>query len=94
MLHLSYIGKVFDGLDERTVGLVVLRFGNPVPLNYYHANFFSFEMDPPVIDDATGKPVNQFQKPLKFMEELVNLYSAPGDWILDGLGGTGKFCIL
>ena len=94
MLHLSYIGKVFDGLDERTVGLVVLRFGNPVPLNYYHANFFSFEMDPPVIDDATGKPVNQFQKPLKFMEELVSLYSAPGDWILDGLGGTGKFCIL
>ena len=69
----------------------MLRVGNPGPLNYYHADFFSFEMDPPVIDDATGKPVNPFQKPLKFMGELVYLYSAPGDWILDGLGGTGGF---
>ena len=69
----------------------MLRFGNPLPLNYYHTNLFSYEVDLPVVDDATGKVVNQFQKPLKLVEELINLYSTPGDWILDGLGGTGMF---
>lgn len=69
----------------------MLRFGNPLPLNYYHTNLFSYEVDLPVVDDATGKVVNQFQKPMKLVEELINLYSTPGDWILDGLGGTGMF---
>lgn len=49
-------------------------------------------MDSPVTDDATGKVVNDAQKPLKFMDELIGLYSAPGDWVLDGLGGIGE-CI-
>ena len=53
-------------------------------------------MDNPVIDDAIGKAVNIFQKPLKFMKELIGLYSAPEDWIFDGLGGIGTYahCML
>ena len=59
-------------------------------LGQFHANFFCHEMDSPVIDDGTGKVVNNFQKPLKFMQELTVLFSAPGDWIFDGLGGIGE----
>ena len=32
-------------------------------LGQFHANFFCHEMDSPVIDDGTGKVVNNFQKP-------------------------------
>ena len=60
-------------------------------MNQYHTNFFCHEMDNPVIDDAAGKAVNIFQKPLEFMMELIGLYSAPGDWIFDGLGGIGRY---
>ena len=79
-------GKAKDNLDETSVGIVVLRFGNAVLLSQYHTNFFCHEMDCPVLDEATGKVVNKFQKPLKFMKELILLYSTSGDWIFDGLG--------
>lgn len=28
-------------------------------------------------------------KPTKFIEELIDLFSSKGDWILDGIGGLG-----
>ena len=36
-------------------------------------------------------PLIPDQKPLKFIEELIKLFSLKGDWILDGFGGLGKF---
>lgn len=88
--NLFLIGKTRDTLDEAAIGMVILRFGQILQLGQYHTNFFCHEMDCPVIDDATGKPVNILQKPLKLMSELIELYSAPGDWIFDGLGGLGE----
>ena len=92
VMHDFSIGKARDSLDETTIGMVVLRFGNSSTLSEYHTNYFCYEMDSPVIDDATGKVVNKFQKPLKFMKELILLYSTSGDWIFDGLGGIGEYC--
>ena len=58
------------------------------PLPEYHSNF-EFDMDPYLMDDATKKPINYGQKPVDLMTEILSLYSSEGDWVLDGLSGTG-----
>jgi len=71
-------------------GLVICRSGEPPEP---HTNFFSVEDDVPILDEA-GKQVNVFQKPMELMEKLVHLFTTPGDWVLDGLSGTGMYSIL
>ena len=81
-------GGTTNRLDETAIGLIISRMGVLSPLPEYHSNF-EFDMDPFLVDDATKKPVNYGQKPVDLMTEILSLYSSEGDWIFDGLSGTG-----
>ena len=35
------------------------------------------------------KTLYVFQKAIKFFEELIELFTTKGEWILDGFGGIG-----
>ena len=79
-------------LDEATIGVIFAKMGNPATVTTYHANFFAHDFDQLWLDSATGKPIYVQQKPLSFLDELITLYSTPGDWILTAPSGAGQCC--
>lgn len=73
-------------LEESTYGVVFVTSGGAKPVQSSR-NFFSCKMDPLYLHD--GKVLNYTQKPVLVMKWLIELFSCEGDWILDGLSGTG-----
>ena len=65
-------------LDETAIGLVVGRSGQAAPLLKSHTNVFIYEED------------DEGQIPLSFLKDIIEIYSAPGDWILAGPTEIGK----
>ena len=55
------------------------------------SNVFTCDSDSPYIDEATKQPLFPSQKPISFVSQLIELLTMEGDWIIDGLGGIGKF---
>lgn len=76
-------------LRNEANGLVFVRCGGEELLNDSSSNTFIYECDPPCLDKGTNKPINSRQRPVAFLERLIDLFTSPGDWILDGLSGTG-----
>ena len=69
-------------------GLIFFLCGGVTPSESVN-NLFSYDGDP-LYCDETRKPVYPGQKPVAFMKRLVELFTAPGDWIFDGTGEIGK----
>jgi hypothetical protein len=83
-------GTYSKSLIETAHGMVIIRSGTPAPISACRSNSFNFEKDPPVLCEIDHKPLSPSQKPVKFFTHLIELYSSPGEWILDGLSGIGK----
>ena len=83
-------------LDDEACGLVLLRCGGERQLNDRASNLFIYDFDQPCLDKGTGKVVNTRQRPVAFLQKLTELFTNLGDWILDGLSGTGMlhYCTL
>lgn len=77
-------------LHESASGLLITRCGNPPPLRYFADNSFHFAHDNFCVNDATGRLINATQKPVVFFGKLIDLYTTAGEWVFDGLSGTGK----
>jgi len=75
-------------LENVAHGMVTLRCGDAV-IQQKASNFFIHDADQLYCDEVTKKPLNTTQKPVAFIQQLIELYTSPGDWILDGLSGTG-----
>ena len=83
-----------NGLEESTYGVVFVSCGGAKPAQSSR-NFFSCEKDPFYLHDGPGQKVlNSTQKPLAVMGWLVQLFSRQGDWVLDGLSGTGVLTVI
>ena len=81
-------------LEESTYGVIFVSCGGARPAQRSR-NFFSCEKDPFYLHDGPGQKVlNSTQKPLEMMDWLVKLFSCQGDWVLDGLSGTGVLMTL
>ena len=93
---LLFIGKEGSHkfLNESTNGLVIVRCGNPPPLSQFTENCFKFDHDPPYCADGSQRPLNTGQKPVEFYEKLFQLFTMKGDWVLDGLSGTGMCTLI
>ena len=63
-------------------------------LNDRSSNILIFENDPLYVDEGTHKAMNSSQKPVAFSDRLIQLFTSPGDWVFDGLSGTGKVCLI
>lgn len=48
-----------------------------------------YEPDELIFEKLSKTPIVPDQKPVKFLEKIVELFSSKGDWIFDGLGGIG-----
>ena len=70
-----------------------MQCGGERILNDSCSNVFVYDSDQPCIDKATNATVNTQQRPVEFLRRLVELFTDPGDWVLDGLSGTGKLYI-
>ena len=81
-------------LQESVIGIVVCRMGCPLDLPKFHDNYFVHEMDPFITDSATNLAVYNGQKPLQLFCDLIELYSAEGDWVLYAPSGVGKYLCL
>ena len=88
---LEHIGKsqAPKSLTDEACGLVLLRCGGEKQLNDRASNLFIYDCDEPCLDKGTGKEVNSRQRPVAFLQRLIELFTNSGDWILDGLSGTG-----
>ena len=75
-------------LQETTHAVIVVQCGSPPPLSQFAENCFKYENDPPYLAED-NQPVNPAQKPVAFFTQLVELFTARNDWVLDGLSGTG-----
>lgn len=69
--------------------MLIGRIGDPVVRASGRANFFTHEMEVLVVDPGTNKPVYAAQKPVSLFTEVLELYSSPGDWILNGPDSAG-----
>ncbi len=81
--------KSGTSLLPTTIGLLIGKIGEPICNCSEHANFFSHEMDTVMVDPATKTPVYGSQKPVSLYSEIIELYSAPGDWVLSGPDSAG-----
>ena len=93
MISLNVTGSrrtnVSTGPEESTFGVILVSCGGAKPTQS-STNFFSCEKDPFYLHNGPGQKVlNYTQKPLAVMKWLVQLFSCEGDWVLDGLSGTG-----
>ena len=70
--------------------IVLVQCGGEINLNDSCPNVFVYDSDPPCIVKATNTTVNIRQRPVEFLKRLVELFTDPGDWVLDGLSETGK----
>ena len=78
-------------LEEITIGIVIAKIGNPSPLSRKHSNCFVANADSFVMDNATKEKIFPGQKPLSLFEELIEIFSKPSDWILNGPTGIGMY---
>lgn len=101
-LHLTVATLIFfsgrastpKALDDNAHGLVLLRCGGESMLNDHASNIFLYDSEPLYVDEGTHKPLNYTQKPVAFLSRLIQLFTSPGDWVLDGLSGTGKMKVV
>ena len=76
-------------LDNVLTGLVIARMGQLVPLSEKHHNFFVHDLETPVLDNATKKPLYLGQKPIKLLNDIISLYACKGDWVFSGPSEIG-----
>ena len=89
--NIIVVGQKSSGtLMPSTIGVIIGRIGDPVVNGTGHPNFFNHEMDSIVVDPATNKPIYSAQKPVSLYKEVIELYSLPGDWILNGPDNAGQ----
>ncbi len=80
----------FSKLEENVNGVVILRCGNCSRIPWNASNCFSFLNDPAVKDDCSKKPLTDAQKPVKFFEALIQIFTNKDEWVLDGCSGLGN----
>ena len=76
-------------LDNIMVGLVVGRYGQATALSKPHCNIFVHEQDVPYDDITLREQVYTYQKPISLLNDLIEVYTFRGDWILAGPTGIG-----
>ncbi len=61
-------------MEENVNGLIIIRCGNPPLMSKLIGNCISYEKDQFIKGDITKKRLHVFQKPIKFFEELIELF--------------------
>ena len=80
-LHVAYWS--FDG--KRTMD----HFNTAACSNFSNVLQFPAVLQKLQDPSAQGRIVNHYQKPQKLINHLLDMFSRPGDWVLDAFSGSG-----
>lgn len=64
--------------------------GGAVP-NEASSNVFTYVRDEVYIDELSKKPADKYQTPVDFLARMLDLFTSPDDWVLDGQCKSGMF---
>lgn len=85
---INFAGYTSTALKQGAYGLVFLACGGASP-NEVSSNAFTFMRDELYIDEVTKKPIDKYQKPVDFLARMIELFTAPDDWVFDGFCKSG-----